>query len=99
MNRPSNRTVLPGIELDASGQATVDSLVARRLIDLAIELEVYTEHPVDVQHVLAAIILAVGQGELSSQEALPSTDPQLCRILARHVNELFDRLGGELSQD
>jgi hypothetical protein len=99
MNRPSNRMILPGIGLDASGHATVDAPMSNRLIDLAIDLEAYTEHPVDVQHVLAAIILAVRQGQLSSQQALPGTDPQLCRVLARHVNDLFDHLGGELSQD
>lgn len=91
--------LIPGITLDASGQANVDGPMGQRLIELALALEAYTRDPVDVQHVLAAIILAVRRRELASGQPLPPTDPQLCGLLVRHVNALFARHGGRVARD
>ena len=99
MERSSSQQVIPGIELDAAGHAAVAPAMGQRLIELAIALEPYTPHPVEVQHVLAAIILAVRGGELPAGQSLRNTDARLCEILARHVNELFERSGGRVALD
>ena len=58
MNDSGEQQIVPGISISVSGQATVDPTLADVLFDLAIKLEEPTNHPVDVQHVLAAIVMA-----------------------------------------
>jgi hypothetical protein len=73
--------------------------MGRRLITLAIALEEHTPHPVDVQHVVAAIIYATRDGELALGEPLPDQAPGLMRLLATHVNRMFAEHGGKVSGD
>ncbi len=63
-NNGEDEQVVPGISISPSGQATVDSSLANVLFDLAIKLEEPTQLPVDVEHILAAIVMAARQGEL-----------------------------------
>lgn len=99
MTPPPAQTILPGIELDHRGQASVDAAMGRRLVELAIELEDHTQHPVDVQHVLAAIIQSVRCGELSGGQPLRPSDPALHQLLARHVDAFFQRHGGRVARE
>ncbi len=99
MRQVPTRQIIPGISLDASGLATVDGPTGKLLIELAFELESHTHHPVDVQHVLAAIILAVQRGELAPGQPFPPTDMQLCGLLVRHLEELFARHGGRVARE
>lgn len=99
MTRPPAQSIIPGIELDPQGQATVDAAMGRRLVELAIELEDHTQHPVDVQHVLAAVIQGVRCGELSAGQPLRSSDTTLHQMLARHVDALFQRHGGRVARE
>ncbi len=91
--------VLPGISVNSSGQATVDPSLADVLFDLAIRLEEPTNLPVDVEHVLAAIVLAARNGELDSNTPLSSDDPALAEVLAGHVKTVFADYGGKLGTD
>ena len=77
--------IVPGISVSVSGQATVDPVMANVLFDLAIELEGPTNLPVDVEHVLAAIVLASRNGELSPD--------------AVHVKTVFEQFGGDVGMD
>lgn len=94
-----SRQIIPGIELDNAGRASVDASMGRRLISLAIELESFTSRPVDVQHVLAAIIMAAASGESVTGELLQKPEPRLMRLLASHVEQVFQRTGGHVSED
>lgn len=94
-----SRQILPGIRLDDTGRASVDAPMGRQLISLAIELEAYTERPADVQHVVAAIILAVGNGELDDRESLERPEPRVLRLLASYIETIFQRTGGRVSED
>jgi hypothetical protein len=91
--------IVPGIELDQSGQVSVNASMGRQLISLALDLESYTSRPVDVQHVLAAIILAVNRGDLIAGQSLPEPDPTWMRMLASHVESIFQQTGGRVSED
>jgi hypothetical protein len=91
--------IVPGISITSRGQATVAPSMADVLFDLALELENLTTHPVDVEHVLAAIILAARKGELDSKLPLSSRDPELARVLAVHVNTVFTDFDGKLGTD
>ncbi len=97
--RSMSGMIVPGIELSHSGQASVDASMGRQLISLALELEAYTSRPVDVQHVLAAIILAANNGDLIAGQPLPQPDPAWMRMLASHVESIFQQTGGRVSED
>ena len=89
---------MPGIVVTPSGQATVDSSLADVLFDLAVKLEEPTNLPVDVEHVLAAIVLAARNGELDANTPL-SSNQAIADILAVHVKTIFADYGGKISED
>ena len=99
MNNNDDQQIVPGISVTSSGQATVDPSLADVLFDLAIKLEEPTKLPVDVQHVLAAIVLAARSGELDPNKPLSSDDPALAKILAGHVKTVFADYGGKVGKD
>ncbi len=91
--------IVPGISISASGQATVDPSLTNVLFDLAIKLEEPTNHPVDVQHVLAAIVLAARNGELAPDTQLSSDDQALNAVLIPHVKAVFANYDGKVGTD
>ena len=95
----SHQQIVPGISVTSSGQATVDPSLANVLFDLAIKLEEPTNLPVDVEHVLAAVVLAARNGELDANTPLPSDDPALVDILVVHVKTVFADYDGKVGRD
>jgi len=94
-----DQQIVPGISLSPSGQATVDPSLADVLFDLAIRLEGPTNLPVDVQHVLAAVVLAARQGQLDPNAEIYADDPRLVEVLAPHVKSVFADYDGKLGRD
>jgi hypothetical protein len=99
MDNIDDQPIVPGISVTSSGQATVAPSLADVLFDLAIMLEESTNLPVDVEHVLAAIVLAARNGELDPNTPLSSDDPALTEILADHVKAVFEQFGGNVGTD
>lgn len=91
--------ILPGISSDAAGQVTVDKRMGELLLDLALQLEDTVSAPVDVEHVLAAIVLAAREGDLSDEKPLTKEDPNLRDVLRRHLKTVFEQYGGELGRN
>ena len=50
----------------------------------------------DVEHVLAAIVLTARQGEFDQNTRLSSDDPALAAVLADHVRTIFTNYDGKL---
>jgi hypothetical protein len=98
-NNGDEEQVVPGISISPSGQATVDSSLANVLFDLAIKLEEPTQLPVDVEHILAAIVMAALQGELDPNTRLSSEDPALVAVLINHVKTVFAEYDGKVGRD
>ena len=98
-NNGDDEQVVPGISISPSGQATVDSSLANVLFDLAIKLEEPTQLPVDVEHILAAIVMAARQGELDPNMRLSSEDPALAAVLINHVKTVFAEYDGKVGRD
>ncbi len=98
-NNGDDEQVVPGISISPTGQATVDSSLTNVLFDLAIKLEELTQLPVDVEHVLAAIVMAVCQGELDSNTRLSSEDSALAAVLTNHVKTVFAEYDGKVGMD
>lgn len=99
VDKTNDYLIVPGISVTPTGQATVDPSVADRLFDLAIRLEEPTDLPVDVEHVLAALVLAARQGELDPKTPLASDDPVLIETLSVHVKSVFAQFGGKVGGD
>ena len=95
----SDQPVVPGISISAAGQATVDQSMTEVLFELALQLEGPTGHPVDVQHVLAAIVMAARRGALDPATRLSADDPSLLLVLVPHVKTVFAQYGGVVGQD
>ena len=98
-NNGDDEQVVPGISISPSGQATVDSSLANVLFDLASKLEEPTQLPVDVEHILAAIVMAARQGELDPNTRLSSEDPALAAVLINHVKTVFSKYDGKVGMD
>lgn len=94
-----DQQIVPGITVTSSGQATVDPSLKDVLFDLAIKLEELTNLPIDVEHVLAAIVLAARNSELDADTTLSSDDPALAEVLAVHVKTIFADYGGKVGED
>ena len=99
MNDSGDQQIVPGISVTPSGQATVDPAVTKVLFDLAIKLEEPTNLPVDVEHVLAAVVLAARKGEIHPNTPLSSDDPALASVLAGHVKTVFAVYDGKVGMD
>ena len=99
MDDLGDQQIIPGISVSPKGQATVDPVLADVLFDLAIQLEEITELPVDVQHVLAAIVMAARDGQLNQKTRLSSSDLVLRNLLADHVRAIFTKYDGEVGRD
>ena len=99
MKDKHEQQILPGISLSQSGQATVYSALTNVLIDIAIKIDDSSKFPVDVEHVLAAIVLAAGSGLIESETELSSADDALISVLTEHVGTVFERFGGKVGLD
>ena len=99
MRQGDSEQIVPGVTLTSSGEATVAPFLSDVLFDLAIKLEEPTGLPVDVQHVLAAIVIAARNGELDSNKPLTVNDPALMALLATHVKSIFADYGGKVGMD
>ena len=91
--------IVPGISVNGSGQATIDPSLNDVLFDLALNLEGPTGHPVDIEHVVAAIVLASRGEEIDASEPIVANDTSLISVLATHVKSVFARYGGKLGND
>jgi hypothetical protein len=97
-NMSHEHQIVPGITVTSSGQANIDPSLTDVLFDLAIQLE-STNLPVDVEHVLAAIVLAARSGELDANTPISSDDSALVEVLAVHVKTVFADFDGKVGRD
>lgn len=99
MNNSDDQQIVPGLSVSTTGQATVDPAIADALFDLAIKLEETTQLAVDVQHVVAALVLSARNGDLDPRTPLSSGDRALSTVLARHLKTVFAVYGGKVGMD
>ncbi len=93
------KQVAPGIRLSKKGEATIDPNVANVLFDLAIKLEEPTDLPVDVEHVMAAVVMLSREGRWDPQVALDANDEDLVRLLLPKVKMIFSQFGGKIGEE
>ena len=95
----NNLQIVPGLSVSNTGKATVDSSIADVLFELAVQLEKLTALPVDVQHVVAALVLAARSGQLDPQQPLSGDDSELAAVLKVQLKTVFDVYGGNVGTD
>jgi hypothetical protein len=95
----SEQQIVPGIVLSSSGQALIDPSIKEVLFDLACCLEEPTNLPVDIEHVVAALVLAARNEEIDTTAIPAAGDSALLAILAVHVKSVFARYGGIVGSD
>jgi len=91
--------IVPGLSISPLGQATIESALKDVLFDLALSLEEPTSLPVDVQHVVAALVLAARNHEIDSASPITADDTVLLGILLPHVKAVFALYGGNVSKE
>lgn len=91
--------IAPGVKVTASGQAIVDPSLTDVLCDLAITMEESTNLPVDVEHVVAALVLASRAGKIDPSTQLASDDPALIDVLTVQVKTVFAKYGSSVGSD
>ena len=94
-----DRQIIPGISISPTGQATIDPSVKDVLFDLALNLEGPTKLPVDIEHVVAAIVLAHRRSQIDATTPITADDPRLLEIIAVNVKFVFANYGGKVSRD
>ena len=99
MNDNQDQQIVPGISLSTSGQATVDPALTEVLIDIAIKIDDMSKFPVDVEHVLAAIVMAARSGAIAADTELSSDNEPLISALAQNVETVFEKFGGKVGKD
>ncbi|MEC9092423.1 MAG: hypothetical protein VX438_06940 [Planctomycetota bacterium] len=95
----NDQVLLPGISISKSKQATVSPELAETLFTLALNIEETTELPVDVQHVLAAVVMAAQTGEIAVDQVISVSDPPLVATIEKYVRVVFANYGGNVEAD
>ena len=93
------RVIVQGIRMTPAGEVSVDPKVDDALFDLAVALQGPDDLPVDVEHVVAALIFASRQGQIPNEYQLRERDKALQAILKPHIRTIFQRFGGQVCEE
>ena len=88
--------VVPGVHISPAGEVTTSPELHDVLCDVAGELEDDCDLPVDLEHVLAALIMAAKAGQISDDRRLSSNDTELRALLVPHVRMMFEEFDGDI---
>ena len=91
--------IVNGVTIDRQGTVVVGEGMQQVLCELALTLQDQTPHAVDVEHVLAAVVMAVRDGQLARNSSLDSFCKPELDILQRYVDVLFQRYGANITEE
>ena len=89
MNGDAFRQVVPGIKVRADRRPVVDSALQQVLDRLVLDISHDVHLPVEIDHLLEAIVTAAENGELPADLELSRADAAVRMILAPHVRRVF----------
>ena len=98
-SKTRERQIVPGITLSSKNQATVSPDLQNVLMDLAEAIEGRTELPVDVEHVLASIVMGAQTGEIPTERPIDAQDLSLLKTLEKYVRVVFAEFGGKVGEE
>lgn len=88
--------IVPGVHISPLGEVTTSPGLHNVLCDLAEALEDDSDLPVDVEHVLAALVLAAKAGQIRDDHELSQEDTRLRELLVPHVRMIFEQFDGQI---
>lgn len=91
-------SIVQGITMTLGGEVSIDPMLDDPLCDLAIAMQGPDDLPVDVEHVVAALILASREGKVPADYVLKPRDRSLKAILRPYVRMIFQRYGGKVCE-
>ena len=91
--------IVNGVTIDRQGLVVVAEGMQQVLCSLALKLQDQTPHAVDVEHVLAAVVMAVRDGKLARNSSLDSFCKTELDILQRYIDVLFQRYGPNITEE
>ncbi len=94
-----DQQIVSGICVSSTGQATVEPALSNVLFDYALALEEATDLPVDIEHVLAAIVLAGRKGDVSPTTEITSNNSTIVPVLIPHIRTVFQIFGGQVGTE
>lgn len=95
-----SQPLIVGMAVDpATGQLNVDGALVEPLLDLAESLGELTGLPVDVEHVVGAVLLACRAGDLGPATELAPHDLNQRSLLVEPVREIFRTYDGGLGAE
>jgi hypothetical protein len=96
MSKRFSEQIVAGVTIDRKGSVTVAAGHQQGLCDIALDLQEETPLAVDVEHVLAALVMAVRDGRLE-RGADVTNDPKAYRsVLLPYVELVFQRFSGNV---
>ena len=83
--------IVEGVSIDRRGTVAVTAGWQQTLCDIAIELQELTDYPVDVEHLLAALVMSVRDEKIVRGSKLTLGNREQNKILVRYVEILFQQ--------
>ena len=99
MKKHSAEQIVVGVTIDQLGTVVVSEGYQQTLCDTAIELQEGSPYAVDVEHLLAALVMAVRDGKIPRNDPLDRHNPEQLRILSRYIDILFQKYGGKVNPE
>lgn len=97
MVKPSAEQIVEGVTIDRLGTVVVSQGYQQTLRDTAIALQEGVPYPVDVEHVLAALVMASRDGKIPPTDTIDSENQEHIRTLSRYIEILFQQYGGKVA--
>ena len=97
MVKPPAEQIVEGVTIDRLGTVVVSEGYQQTLRDTAIALQEGVSYPVDVEHVLAALVMAARDGKIPRTDSLDSENQEHIRTLSRYIEILFQQYGGKVT--
>ena len=94
-----DRQIVVGITVSEDGHAQIDPTIVDEIFGIALLLDESLDHPVDVQHIVAAIVLASEEGRLPQDTVVRAEDDSLRETIKPHVETVFRRWQGDVGSD
>ena len=91
--------IVGGVTIDRKGTVVVAEGMQQVLCDLALQLQDQTPHAVDVEHVVAALVMAVRDGKLKRNSCLDEFRESEIDTLQRYIDVLFQRYGADIATE
>jgi hypothetical protein len=86
--------IVDGVSINRRGTVTVAPGHQQVLCDLALALQDACKYAVDVEHVVAALVMAVRDGRLERDAVVTADDEHVTRVLLVYVNVIFEQFKG-----